>query len=171
MKRTLKIYKVSNHLYRGPRPFSYEQLKEEIPDVSVIVDLQSGIQNWFGDTPYETDSARAHGIRRDCHHLSDWERPSAQRLLSIADDIQAYLAAGETVYIHCKHGKDRTGMVDATHSMKYRGWGHNAAVNVMLSLGFHQFPYSYWIRSLDEVATILKKNEKQIRRRKCNLNT
>lgn len=153
------VSKVSDNIYRGPRPYSYGELKDQLPNVSVVISLQSGIQNWFSHTPYEVTSPRDAGIRRDSFALTDWGIPSAEHLITIAKDIQAYARDGQTVYIHCKHGVDRTGMVVATYRM-LNGIPYELAIEEMYKRGFHKWPYLYWIPALKKVSKLLKANVK-----------
>lgn len=48
------------------------------------------------------------------------------------------------VFVHCKHGSDRTGMMIAFYRMTNDGWSVEEAYAEMESLGFHKmFVYHY----------------------------
>lgn len=52
------------------------------------------------------------------------------------------------IYVHCKHGVDRTGYVVAAYRCLAQGWDIETAVEEMKRLGFHLFPYYFWIGHL-----------------------
>lgn len=42
------------------------------------------------------------------------------------------------IFLHCKHGEDRTGMVMGIYRVLVDGWSRQAAYEEMLELGFHK---------------------------------
>jgi tyrosine-protein phosphatase SIW14 len=57
--------------------------------------------------------------------------------------------ANQPILVHCKHGKDRTGMVFAAFRMKYQGWTYDQAVSEMKGYGFSPF-FKSWLPLLKE---------------------
>lgn len=53
--------------------------------------------------------------------------------LSILDE-----QAGHPVYVHCKHGSDRTGLLLAVYRMARESWPADRAYEEMRSCGFHR---------------------------------
>jgi len=55
------------------------------------------------------------------------------------------------IYVHCQHGKDRTGVIVALHRVLTEGLDANAAYDEMLSFGFSRFLFKlenyYWKRA------------------------
>ncbi len=50
------------------------------------------------------------------------------------------------IFVHCKHGADRTGMMMAFYRMTNEGWSVDDAYNEMDKLGFHKllvYHYKY----------------------------
>jgi protein tyrosine/serine phosphatase len=43
------------------------------------------------------------------------------------------------IFIHCKHGEDRTGLVIGLYRVEVEGWAPRDAYREMLDLGFHPF--------------------------------
>lgn len=150
----MKASYVSRRLYRGVRPESYSELKLRVPGVSIIVDLQSGIANFFKESLYETQTPRSQSVRRDSHHFSPFKRPSPERLVEIATDIQEYINAGETVFVHCAEGVDRTGLVIAVHRVLYQGWAPEDALKELYYMGHHRYRYFWWVKSFWEALDI-----------------
>jgi protein tyrosine/serine phosphatase len=59
------------------------------------------------------------------------------------DEIERFMStvtdpARQPVYVHCKHGVDRTGALAAVYRMEVDGWSPEAATDEMLQLGFHR---------------------------------
>jgi protein tyrosine/serine phosphatase len=55
------------------------------------------------------------------------------------DRVVALMAstANQPVYVHCRHGQDRTGIVIAAYRMKQQGWSQVAAETEMQAFGFN----------------------------------
>ena len=58
------------------------------------------------------------------------------------------------IYIHCKQGVDRTGLVTAIYRVRHDKWPFNLAHDEMMRDGFHNFPLFYWVRRLKEYSQI-----------------
>ncbi len=74
-------------------------------------------------------------------------------------DIDKILAILENsnnnlIYVHCKQGVDRTGLVTAIYRIKHEKWPLNLAYNEMIRDGFHLFPLFYWVKRLEEYSQI-----------------
>jgi len=59
----------------------------------------------------------------------------------VIDDLLAKLQDPrlQPVYLHCKHGKDRTGLVMALYRVEVQGWTPKRAHDEMMELGFAKF--------------------------------
>ena len=68
------------------------------------------------------------------------------------NDVEKILALIETsdspVYVHCRHGVDRTGFITAMYRIKYEKWSLVNAYNEMINLGFHNHYFFYWKKFL-----------------------
>jgi protein tyrosine/serine phosphatase len=62
------------------------------------------------------------------------------KLLQVIDDPK-----NQPVFIHCEHGKDRTGLIVALYRVFYQGWPKAKAHNEMIALGHSQF----WTSDMD----------------------
>lgn len=134
---------IEGKLYRGPRPESYDQLKAM--KIQTIVCLQSGWHEFFNDDFYENNSPFDHGFNFYNLKCSDFFPPSEK-------DVQTFFEIMESatgpVYIHCLHGKDRTGFMIAVYRMRKQGWTFKQAKEELFANEFHKFPYLWWLREL-----------------------
>jgi protein tyrosine/serine phosphatase len=64
---------------------------------------------------------------------------SRDGLKAKVDRVVALMAdtANQPVYVHCRHGQDRTGIVIAAYRMKKQGWSQAAAETEMQAFGFN----------------------------------
>ena len=58
------------------------------------------------------------------------------------EQIQRFLALAlgaehQPVFVHCAHGKDRTGVLIAVYRMEVEGWSNSAALAELHAFGFH----------------------------------
>lgn len=110
-------YRVAPHLWAGPWPFDEDRSRRRervdallAVGVRVVVDLT---------TPADGPSLRALWERRapdgELAYLSapvvDGAAPSPALLEAVLDAVDAAVARGRTVYVHCRGGLGRTGTV------------------------------------------------------------
>lgn len=145
--------------FRGPVPLTQSDFDElEQNNVSVILNLERGYLEFFHK---RINVEFQEAVKRDIAplhlQLGDFIAPTL-------DELEAAVAVLEnpnygTVYIHCLHGVDRTGMVCAAYRMKVNGWSFQQAKEEMFANGFHKLPYLYigWLRVLLKYAAKLGK--------------
>lgn len=140
------ITKVSEQLYRGPRPADNKDLVT-LRDVGVktVIDLESGFYEEFHDDDYEEAEVSEYGLYRTGIHCSDVVPPKAWQVALFLRMVTGGLGP---VYVHCLHGMDRTGFMVACYRMQIQGWSYKAARDEMFSFGFHKFPYLWWLPAL-----------------------
>lgn len=123
-----RLKKITNGLYRGsaPSPKDVLWLKETF-GIKKIVSL---------------DEKTGNSIDRTCQMLNinhvmvpiDGTRESLLNLFS--HDFKQLLLDNGPTYLHCLHGKDRTGLVSALFKCKYMGVSPEKAIKEAKSLGF-----------------------------------
>lgn len=151
------ITEVSGNIYRGPRPLSFgelDKLRTRKGQIIRVMNLQSGVFEFFNNDKYEKENAHEYGCIEHELHLSDFFAPSASLLKHIVGDIDVYAYCGDVIYIHCKWGKDRTGMVCAAYRILRQGWSVDDAIKELHTFGFHTFPYFFWLRQLHKLKDI-----------------
>lgn len=133
----------THRVIRGARPKSFEELLGL--NVKSVINLEQG---WFeflhGRNFQEDQWAEKAGINLHHRPMSDFTEPRPSDLLTTVRLIRQTCDYGD-VYFHCLHGVDRTGLVAAAYRIKVQGWRFQNAVDEMLKLGYHQFPYGHWI--------------------------
>lgn len=136
---------VDKNLECGPRPVDYYDFCNI--RAKTFINLEEG---WF--EAFHNRCGEEHRwcekMDRNYVHLpqSDlWAPPPKQ--------VYAFLRAARysegPVYFHCLHGVDRTGYMRAAYRILIQGWPREKAINEMIDLGFHMFPYKFWIKSLE----------------------
>ncbi len=136
------LYKVSDRLYRGAQPEAdgFKELKKL--GVKTILNLQSS----------HSDSKLLEGAGLDYVHIRmqlwDAEYDEIKQALQIITD-----KSKQPVFVHCKHGADRTGMVIAAWRLVEDDWTKEEAIEEMTKgpFGFHKIwrGLPKFIRNLD----------------------
>ncbi len=133
--------KVRPGLYRGGHPDQkgIDYLKKL--GVKTIVDLEVG--DFIEATPWsisdELDRADAAGITVLRFPMSAFEAAESDRFDQQMDTILATLAdaSKKPIYVHCKHGQDRTGLVIGLERVAIEHWTPQKAHDEMVAIGFH----------------------------------
>lgn len=124
--------KMDDRIYRGgqPLPDEFAVLKEL--GINTVVDLQDD------PTDYEKPAVEAAGMKYVNIPMSGW-RPvkdsSVQAFMNLVND-----PSSGVLYIHCKAGKHRTGLMGAIYRMEKYGWSFDQAYTEMKSYGYSTWP-------------------------------
>ena len=141
------ITKVTDNLYRGARietETSFNHLKDL--GIKWIVNLENNQQSVFND-----EIMAIYGLDGDVQNypMSEFARPKVEYL----EAIVSVLATSEMIiYIHCKHGCDRTGYVIAAYRMIVEKWTFGEAWYELIQMGHKWLFYFWWKKSLKEIA-------------------
>ena len=136
-----RFSQVSQGLYRGGRP-TVDGLKYlRFLGVKTIVNLQGGdpqsflygaVASWLepGEDPANIEKERvlAEGMKMNFWHapLNSFDAVSKYDAVLI-DQTLTVMREKQPVYVHCEHGKDRTGLLVALYRVKYEGWDIESA--------------------------------------------
>jgi len=126
--------KVNGSLYRGAQPHmpSLERLKKL--GVTAIVDLR-GEDSDTRDR--EKREAEALGLRFVSIPISGWSPPTNEQVAQFLSLFRG--PAAERVFVHCRFGDDRTGVMVATYRMAIEKWPAEKALKEMYFFGFNGF--------------------------------
>ncbi len=127
------FHKVSESVYRGGRAQEggLEYLKES--GFKTIIN----IENVDEFIKAESTEARRLGLKHisiPMEYKVDPDDAMIDRILALLQD-----PANFPIYLHCKHGKDRTGLVMALYRVEVQGWDAKKAYKEMYKLGFAKF--------------------------------
>ena len=158
----MKIFKVTNDksIWRGPLPKTendFRLLKDfefpseyGSPGFKTILNLQS-----FGDTE-ELENLLELGWN---WHLFDLDIPGYffPKRRSIETALLILQNAELPIYIHCRHGRERTGLIVAAYRIRVEGWPVQAAYDEMVNMGCrapHKWFYKNILKSLVRSKTV-----------------
>ena len=130
------FHKVSEGLYRGGRPRVEGLWKLKAMGVKTIVNLQGGdpesflygpIAAWLepGEDPKNILKER---LLAEAMKMSFWHAPlNSFDAVERHDDVLIdrtleVMRKAQPAFIHCEHGRDRTGLLVALYRVKYEGW-------------------------------------------------
>lgn len=135
----LRVYE---GVWRGPQPqcaADWTTLKNL--GVRYSLDLQSGAEFFDDGSPLSEElQSETYGIRSYSHPLG-WILPPSKKELR---EARNFITSNKPVYVHCKSGVDRTGMVIAALTSSDRDPDtKRAAIAEMKKQGMHWW-YYWW---------------------------
>lgn len=110
------FHQVNEHLYRGAQPQGEGMRALAAQGIKTVVNLRGEDEG----TRAEEKQASAAGLRYFNVPMQGLSRPKdeqVERVLAIIDDSQNW-----PVFVHCNHGKDRTGTIIACYRISHDGW-------------------------------------------------
>jgi protein tyrosine/serine phosphatase len=126
------LHKVSGALYRGAQPEPQGFLNLKAMGIKTVVNLRS-----MHSDADELEEAGMTGKLEYVHIKINTFRPNEEhvvRFLRIMADPRRH-----PVFVHCKHGADRTGTMAAFYRIVFEGWSKQEALSEMTEggYGFH----------------------------------
>lgn len=124
--------KMDDRYYRGAQPLEsdYQSLKDL--GVKTVIDLRNDPTN------YEKGAVEALGMKYVNIPLNGWRHPKDEHVtqfLKLMDDPET-----GTVYVHCKAGRHRAGMMAGVYRVAKYGWNYDQAYQEM-----KKYNYSSWV--------------------------
>ena len=130
------FHRVDEHLYRGAQPGDGGIARLKSLGIRTIVDLRGGTAR----ATAEAKEAGAAGLRYFSVPMRGLGRPSDEQLKRILGLI------GEEdnwpVFVHCKEGRDRTGLVVACQRIARAGWTAERAIGEAMDLGMMKVEFA-----------------------------
>ncbi|WP_277949284.1 dual specificity protein phosphatase family protein [Pseudomonas sp. LFM046] len=119
------FYRMSPSLYRSALPHSGDvPLLEQLGVRTVVSFIKDDDAQWLGDAKVRTVSIPLHADRVDDADV-----------IRVLGAVQAAERLGP-VLIHCKHGRDRSGLMAAMYRTVVQGWSKEEALREMQQGGF-----------------------------------
>lgn len=130
------MMRVTDTLWRGPRPNNLEDLEQL--GFQCIISLESGIYELFHSDKLEFEEQHPEDFKMASYFcpMSDFTPPKYSKVVGVFDILQYQMP--KKTYLHCKAGVDRTGFVCAAYRMKVQGWSFDQAVNEYRQMGRHK---------------------------------
>jgi protein tyrosine/serine phosphatase len=143
--KDMNVKLVSPGIYRGPSPKQPDDWRAlKALGIDFALDLQTGSSLMGDGSPLqETLNAEDFAIRSYAHPLGEFILPTHLEL----DQAMNFIVGHPNVYVHCKTGVDRTGMVIAYYRMHKEQWSKERAIAEMREMGMHWW-FFYWVWSL-----------------------
>ena len=137
-----RFQQVSERLFRGgqPREGGVSKLREL--GIDTVINLRGASDR----TRAEGAEVRASGLNYFNVSLPNWGRPQDSRVARILEVIAA--PENGRVFIHCKDGVDRTGMIVAIYRMTTDGWSSAQALAEAERSGMRRS--QFWMRDFTE---------------------
>ncbi len=111
---------VSEHIFRGGKPSPTDlQILSDVYGVKRIVSLDGKIGSEIAPL------VKSLGME---HIIIPIGGPESEPLINFLKDSAATLLEKQPVYIHCRHGRDRTGMAIAIYRIQSDGWSPEKAL-------------------------------------------
>ncbi len=142
------VGKVAPGVYRGAQPDAagYATLKKL--GIKTVINLRTSAS--------EKKAVEEAGMRS----IEVPMEMSTDHLAAKVDRVVALMAdpANQPVFVHCRHGQDRTGIVVAAYRMKVEGWRLADAEAEMQAFGFNDVwvNFKHFIRKYGEQLTLRK---------------
>lgn len=137
----IKPVEITPGVFRGSQPTSPEDFAE-LKRLGIIysLDLETGARLLADGSPLqEMLTAEKYGIVTYCHPLGEILPPSGLELALAA----SLIASHKPIYVHCKAGVDRTGMVMAHWRILIDNLPREIAIYDMRRHGMHLW-YYWW---------------------------
>lgn len=124
------MFKMNDYVYRGGRPTlaGMKQLKKM--GVTTILN----IENDEGAIVNDKKLAAAVGLRWITVPFATFKKPSDAKVDYVLKLLQDRSLG--PIYLHCKHGRDRTGMIMGLYRVEVDGWHPKTAYKEMKDRGF-----------------------------------
>ena len=118
----LNFDQVSTNLYRGAEPDAAGVAGLDRVGIRSIIDLRTGSEV----RPGERTDAMGFGMTYTNVPMSGYGRPGKAEIESVLALIRTL---PPPVFVHCRHGCDRTGTVIACHRIRQDGWSLERAMD------------------------------------------
>jgi tyrosine-protein phosphatase SIW14 len=130
------FHQVNEKLYRGAQPLSGGMKELAALRIKTVINLRGEDEQ----TREEEIEAKAAGLRYFSVPLPGFGRPKTEqveRVLNLIADSRNW-----PVFVHCRHGEDRTGTIIAVYRISHDGWTSEQAKKEAKKYGMSRFQFA-----------------------------
>lgn len=151
---TIDPEQFDNNLWRGSVPKTSDDWNHlSRLKIFCTLDLETSIFDISGaQSEKYLDESFKYEIRPLCLPILPILPLRQSQLRSAINALKIAKSKNWSVYVHCRQGVDRTGMVVAAYKIKERGMPFDQALQDMYAHGFHRWRYAHWIYALKQFA-------------------
>ena len=124
------LFKMNDYVYRGGRPTLAGMLQLKKMGVTTILNVENDEQA----VAIDKDLAKQAGLRWVSVPFATFKKPSDASVDYVLKMLQDRSLG--PIYLHCKHGRDRTGMLMGLYRVEVDGWDSHVAYKEMKDRGF-----------------------------------
>ena len=138
------FYRVTKSLFRGAQPSSKGMWELKTLGVKTLVSLRAGTNDDQGRIG--TTGLTCLNVPLSWNPLRGPKDESVVQFLKYVTD-----PANQPVFVHCRQGVDRTGLMIAAYRIVIEGWNKEQAIAEMQAIGLHSryFKFENYLRQLD----------------------
>jgi len=122
---------VNDFLLRGAQPSNQGLAELKKLGVTTVVNLRG----WSHAAESERKQAESLGLLFLNIPVSGWSPPSNEQVAQFLALLRN--SPGQKIFVHCKYGEDRTGVMMAAYRIAENNWTVEQAIQEMDSFGFH----------------------------------
>ncbi|MCB0394942.1 MAG: YdeI/OmpD-associated family protein, partial [Bdellovibrionales bacterium] len=126
-----RFSRVAEGLYRGGRPTEQDLEYLARGGFKTVISLER-----IETTDWEEPIVKGLGMRFVSIPLDVYKTPTHFEVDGILEILKS--TKSQPVFIHCKHGEDRTGLAIGLYRVEIEGWDASDAYREMLNFNFHK---------------------------------
>lgn len=121
---------INTWIHRGGRPTEQGLLELQKLGIKTIINLENNEEA----VAYEKDQAAKRGIKFFSYPINPFATPNTE----LVDQVLTHLQDPNLypIYLHCNHGRDRTGLLMGLFRVELQGWAAGDAYWEMVDMGF-----------------------------------
>jgi len=122
---------INDFLLRGAQPSNQGLAELKKLGVTTVVNLRG----WSHEVESERKQAESLGLRYLNIPVSGWSPPTNEQVAQFLALLRS--SPGQKIFVHCKYGEDRTGVMMAAFRIAENNWTTEQAIQEMDFFGFH----------------------------------
>jgi tyrosine-protein phosphatase SIW14 len=123
--------KINDFLLRGAQPSNQGLAELKKLGVATVVNLRG----WNHEVESERKQAESLGLRYVNIPVSGWSPPTNEQVAQFLALLRS--SPGQKIFVHCKYGEDRSGVMMAAYRIAENNWTVEQAIQEMNFFGFH----------------------------------